>query len=116
MSQESRNNWSQKKCPFGVGDESGKCCTSECAAWREWDTRETVVNTKVEERWEDHKPGWFSDWKVVKVYTYPATKEYTDEGKERWSKGGTSYKWIKKIETQREIGSAGGCCKRLSDT
>lgn len=109
MSQEARIFWASKKCPLGAGDSNGKCCTTECAAWKEWDTRETKID--VEESWQNHRPGWFSGWKVVDKRSYSSSKEVNDEGKERWTKGWTSYLWRR--ETYRSVGSAGGRCSQL---
>lgn len=110
MSKEDRDIWAQKKCPFGVGNTDGKCCTTDCAAWREWDSRSTT--TSQEERWENHKPGWFSDWKVADHIHFSESRENDDEGKEHWTPGGTMYLWVR--ETSREIGDAGGYCLRLN--
>lgn len=114
MSEQARSHWSQKKCPFGVGDDSGKCCTSDCAAWKEWDTRETITDT--EKRWENSKPGWFSGWSVEEV---EGSAEHRDseidpsEGKTMYFTvpDDRRYLWVRK--TSREIGDTGGCCGRL---
>jgi hypothetical protein len=109
MSQSARDRWSQKRCPFGVGDEDGKCCTSECGAWREWDTRKTKTETI--ERWEYERPGWFSAWRVDRVVHHPSRRETDDEGYEHWTKAYTSYLWVKIIT--KEVGDCGGTCGRL---
>lgn len=114
MCAEARDLWSQKKCPFGVGDDSGKCCTSDCAAWKEWDTRETVVDR--ETRWEDSKPGWFSDWSVEAVeghdgYHAREVDPSSGEGVHFRVPGNKRYLWVKK--TYRNSGGAGGRCGRL---
>lgn len=108
--EEARERWSERKCPFGVGDESGKCCTSECAAWKEWDTRETLSNT--EEVWKDYKPGWFSDWRVIDTRSGGGYYDYTVEDRYReWVPKWKEYLWAK--TTSRETGGTGGYCIRL---
>jgi hypothetical protein len=114
MSEQARRHWSQKKCPFGVGDDSGKCCTSDCAAWKEWDTRETVTDS--EERWEDSKPPWFSGWSVEQVEgsaRHCVTEVEYSEGKHVSFvvPDNRRYLWVKK--TSRKIGNTGGGCGRL---
>ncbi len=110
MSEEDKALWSSKKCPFGVGDENGKCCTSECAAWKEWDTRETVVTTT--KCWENSKPGWFSDWKLVHEEPKGYYEIEESEGKRVWvNNENPRFLWEKK--TSKVVGSVGGKCGRL---
>lgn len=113
MAQEDRDRWSQKRCPFGVGDSNGMCCTSECAAWSDWvsDTRET--RTITETRIEDRRPGWFSDWYVIESGVSREYKEINDEGKEQWHGGGRWYKWGKDRTVSSGQYVSGGTCKRL---
>jgi hypothetical protein len=110
MSQEARERWAQKKCPFGVGDESGMCCTSACAAWTEFDTRSNHVHEEV--RWEPDTPGWFSGWKVEGRMREKEHKEIDEDGKEHWTKAHTVYKWVRRTTSQS--GSCGGYCRRLA--
>ena len=120
MSNEARDRWSDKKCPFGVGNDSGKCCTTECAAWREWDTRETVTDEHVEESWEDSRPGWFSDWRIVDTRSvggyYVEGECDPDTGVHReWVRESTQYLWRKVTTSERDVGSTGGYCVRLHE-
>ena len=114
MSQEARNRWSQKRCPFGVGYSNGMCCTSECGAWREWDTRGSVART--EEVWKNHRPGWFSDWKVKDSKRqgtngdhWVVTDESEGKGHYETTKEYTMYLWTRTTYSDNG-GSSGATC------
>ncbi|MEI6810844.1 MAG: hypothetical protein WCK60_02195 [Candidatus Nomurabacteria bacterium] len=115
MSQEeARNLWSQKRCPFGVGDENGRCCTTECGAWHEWehDTRKSTTTT--ETRYEDHRPWLFSDWYVIDSGKTDAYKETNEDGKENWHSSSRWYKWGRDTTENSGQYYSGGTCKRLN--
>jgi len=107
-----RAKWETKSCPFKAGDPStGKCISSECAAWKEWDDEYETVWIYKE---SSSKPGWFSDWEIDEVLT--ETEEIT-HGNDYCDLPSTyrshvvGYRLRKR--TSKQISHAGGTCSRL---